>query len=132
MKQYLFDTNAVLRFVLNDIPNQSKVIVDLVQQAKQGVVLIQIPTIVFFELTYALIGAYKLGRQDVWEQCTKLLLIPYLEIPDRQLLRSGYDIWVKEQGVSFADAIFSQIAEIEGYELVTFDKKLKKIIENKI
>lgn len=124
MKRYLLDTNAVLRYIINDVPDQSRVMIDVFRQVKAGACAVSIPLVVFFEATYALTGFYGYSRSVVKEYCEKFLAIPYLEIPEREILRLGYRTWVDRVGISFADAVLLHMAHTRGEELLTFDKKL--------
>jgi len=126
MKRYLLDTNALLRYILNDVQVQAKRVVKIFQEAENGTSTILIPSVVFFEATYVLTTIYRIRREEVKEQCEKLLLVPYLIIPDRVVIRVGYSTWVKQKALSFTDAVLLHTASAEGLELITFDKKLAR------
>ena len=127
MTRFLIDTNALLRYLLKDIPAQSEIVAKIFHQAKKSEVQITIPLIVFFEATYMLTRFYKISRSDVQEQCERLLMVMYLDIPDRQVLLLGYQTWVENRSISFADAVLMHMATLADQELLTFDKKLAKL-----
>lgn len=132
MKQYLFDTNAFLRYVLHDNPHQSDEIATLFAQAKKHECDITLPLVVFFEATYVLVSFYQLSKKDVVAQLKRFLQISYIHIPDRIVLQKGYVLWSQQGSISFADAVLLEMAKFEGRELVTFDKKLKHLSLQKI
>lgn len=129
MMTYLLDTSALLRYILKDTHSQSEAIAEVFRQAKNGQSELSLPLVVFFEATYVLTSVYKFGRQAVKTQCEKFLIIPYLDIPDREILRLGYETWVKHAPISFADAVLFHMAKAEKKELFTFDKKLKNLAD---
>lgn len=131
MTKYLLDTNGLLRYFLKDIPVQSENIASVFRRTKSGEAELTIPLIVFFEVTYMLTKFYHLQRSVVKEQCEKLLGIPYIDIPDRLTLREAYGTWVEHLSVSFADAVLLHTAKTSGKELLTFDRKLKRLAHRK-
>ena len=127
MKSYLLDTSAFLRYLLHDIPAQSDTIAQIFRRAKQGECRVTLPLVVFFEATYTLATYYKLKRDEIKDRCEAFLTTPYLDIPDRQALLLGYQTWVENRSLSFADAVLMQTAKLGDQELLTFDKKLAKL-----
>ncbi|MDP1722187.1 MAG: PIN domain-containing protein [Candidatus Gottesmanbacteria bacterium] len=129
MKRFLLDTNGLLRYSLKDIPVQSEQIAQVFRLVKNGKVELTIPLIVFFEATYTLTKFYGYTRVAVKEKYETLLLAPYIDIPDRYILREAYATWAQHPGVSFADAVLLHTAKLGGKELLTFDRKLKRLAE---
>ena len=127
MKEYLLDTNAFLRYVLNDIPKQADEVTEVFTHAKKGEVGVTVPIVVFLEATYVLQKVYGYARSVVKEQCGLFFAIPSLRIPDRYIIRDAYATWMEHPGVSFADAVLLHTARLGGKELLTFDRKLKRL-----
>ena len=78
MKQYLIDSNYILRYLLNDIPSQADTVERYFRQAKSGSVLISVPILAFVECVYILLNLYKLSKLEVVEMLMKFVNIPYL------------------------------------------------------
>lgn len=129
MKRYILDTNAFLRYILNDIPSQADEVTRIFVQTQNGDAEVTIPLIVFVEASYVLITGYKYSREIVQDLCEKFLSIPSLDIPDRHILRSAYVVFVRTPSVSITDIVLLFMAVSEGKTLVTFDKKLQKLAE---
>lgn len=129
MKGLLLDTNAFLRYALNDIPSQADKVTEVFVQLKKGEVEVTIPIVVFLEATYVLVKVYGYGRAVVKQQCEAFFAIPSLTIPDRYVIREAYATWVQHLGVSFSDAVLLHIAKLSGKELLTFDKKLQRLAQ---
>jgi len=78
-------------------------------------------------LRYSLTKFYGYTRVVVKEKYETLLLAPYIDIPDRYVLQEAYATWVKNPSVSFADCVLLHTALLGGKELLTFDRKLKRL-----
>lgn len=131
MTKYLLDTNGLLRYFLKDVPTQSEEIAQVFRQVKRGEIELTIPLIVFFEATYMLTKFYGYTRGAVKEKYEKFLAAPYIDIPDRYVLREAYPTWVENPSVSFADAVLLHMAKLGGKTLLTFDRKLKRLAHRK-
>lgn len=131
MTRYLLDTNGLLRYFLKDVLRQSEEIAQVFRQVKIGEVELTIPIVVFFEATYMLTKFYGCTRSAVKEKCEKLLMAPYIDIPERYILREAYPTWKEHPSVSFADAVLLHTALIGGKKLLTFDKRLQRLAHRK-
>lgn len=54
MKRYLLDTNALLRYLLNDNPGQADEIANILTLVKNGEAEATIPLVIFLETAYVL------------------------------------------------------------------------------
>lgn len=126
MKLIVLDTNALLRFILNDIPHQKKTIEKVLLQAKQEEIHIIVPQIVIFELHFALDKYYSFSKEDIIFRLKAILAASYLDIQDRDILRTALSLYTQET-VSFVDCFLFAKSQMENAELFTFDKKLQKI-----
>lgn len=127
MKQYLIDSNYILRYLLNDIPSQADTVERYFRQAKSGSIVVSVSILAFVECAYILLNLYKLSKLEVVEMLMKFVNIPYLEIEQRNLIMKAFLLY-KDISVSFVDALFFIEAHESGRELLTFDKKLKNLI----
>lgn len=127
MKQYLIDSNYLLRYLLNDIPSQADTVERYFRQAKSGSIVVSVSILAFVECAYILLNLYKLSKLEVVEMLMKFVNIPYLEIEQRNLIMKAFLLY-KDISVSFVDALFFIEAHESGRELLTFDKKLKNLI----
>lgn len=119
----MLDANAVLRFLLKDIDEQFQQVRTIIRTKKCYVTLE-----VLAEVCYVLEGVYQVSRENVARNFRKLnndvsilnadVLLRALEI---------YDIMPK---LDFVDCILYGYNRERGIEIVTFDKKLKKRMED--
>lgn len=129
MKSFILDTNAFLRYILNDIPKQADEVEAVFILVKRSQANVTIPLEVFLEAAYVLTRVYGYTRVMIQKSCGEFFSISDLDIPDQLLLEKAYTLWVEYRGVSLSDAVLLQMAKTSGKELFTFDEKLKRLAE---
>lgn len=127
MKKYYIDTNFILRFLLKDVPQQSEEALKYFQEAENKRITIFISFLVFIEVDFALKKFYKIPKKEAIKKMKVLANIDYLDIEKKELLNQSLTLYNKNN-IDFVDAIFYSEAKLLDYELLTFDKKLKKLI----
>lgn len=127
MKQVVVDANVLLRFLLNDVPAQSARVEHLLGEARAGKVQILVTQIVVFEIHFALDKYYGFDKKTVGEKLKAILSAQYLQIDGRGILLRAVSLW-NENKVSFVDAFLAAQAQSLGVELISFDRKLTKLM----
>lgn len=122
----LIDTNALLRFLLNDIPQQADQVEAIITHAKKGKLLIIILPIILFEIEYTLRKFYKKQKEEVVEKLESLLSAPFFSIQSKNIFNQAIEIY-KQNTISFVDSFFLAQSLTDGIELFTFDKKLQRL-----
>ena len=126
MRQYLIDTNYLLRFLLRDIPAQSKIVRDYFIAAEKHEIQITVPLLVFVEIDFALRKLYSFKKEKVIKMMREIMDNISLSIEKKELL-VGVLQFYSSKNISFVDAIFCYQARLENKELLTFDRKLQKM-----
>ena len=123
MRRVIVDTNALLHFLLNDVPAQRKTVEKLLRQARNKEVLILVPQIVIFEMEFTLRKYYLTPKDKIIEKLQPIVTMNFIEIENRQpfIMALGY---FAGYNISFVDCFLLARSRIEGYELFTFDKKI--------
>ena len=115
----LLDANAILRYLLNDIPEQ----VTVVERAiKEGASTIGEA---IAEVIYVLQGVYKLKRKEISDSL--LVFLEEVDVLDMRIIKEA----LKEYGDSsldYVDCILYARAKILKEKVISFDKKLNKLI----
>lgn len=127
MKQYIVDTNAILRFLLDDIPGQKKAVEELFTQAKKSKIAIIVPEIVVFELNFVLLKYYGIDKEKIINLLQPLVSSGYLQVESRNLFIITLKTY-KSENISFVDCFLIAKSKLEKSELFTFDKKLKNLV----
>lgn len=130
MKQYLIDTNCILRYLLDDNPQQADKIEDFFMQAKENKIRITVSILVFVELIFALKKFYNYSKAEIIEKLTPLAEFTYLDIEKRELLLQAFSLYC-QANISFVDTILCVEAKMGGRQLLTFDRKLGELIKTK-
>ncbi len=126
MKHIIIDTNAFLRFFLNDIPAQKIIVENLLRRAKNSEIVINVPQIVIFELHFVLDKYYEYEKNDIIDRLKVLVSSDYLDIESREIFIPALNFY-KNMTISFVDSFLYCKSQIEQAELFTFDQKLQKL-----
>lgn len=127
MKQMIVDTNAFLRFLLDDIPEQKKTVERLLKQAEKSEVVLLVPQIVVFELQFILDKYYHFDKDKIIESLSSLIVADFLSVESKKVFIAALKLYTTEN-ISFVDCFLIAKAQAEDAEIFTFDQKLKKII----
>ena len=122
------DANAVLRLLLNDVPQQRTAVLALIQKHRQE--QLAVADIAWAEVIFVLGRNYGLSRQQI---ATAILeVIKQSEINcNRPMLIRALDHFVAHSGLSFEDCALAVYAQLNNADpLYTFDKKLAHSIPN--
>jgi len=119
----LLDTNAVLRFILKDVSKQHKEIVQFISVNPSAIRLE-----VLIEMIFVLEKYYKKNRQEIAHIVSVLgktenLLIQYPRVVAKAL------IFFVEDELDIVDCILCAFNDIMGYEVFTFDKGMKTLLQ---
>lgn len=126
MNEYLIDTNYILRFILDDIPEQTKIVREYFTQAKLGQIRITVPYLAIIELDFNLSKLYKFSKREIAEKLFNFISIPFLEFEKREEILKALTLYPKVN-LDLVDILLYCEAKLSGKELLTFDRKLKKL-----
>ena len=116
-----FDTNVLLRLLLNDIPEQHTATKKLLHQATKQ---FSIADTAIIELVFVLDRYYGFSRLEITEAVDGLMNLKEINC-NKALFKRALVIYVKHSGLSFEDCCLSVYAQLNSAEpLWTFDKKL--------
>lgn len=125
MKKVILDTNALLRFLLNDIPEQADEVEGLFRRARDGKLHLIVPEIVVFEIHFALLKYYKFPKEEVIDRLKSIVSAEFLSVESKEVFLKALKNY-QNINVSLVDCFLLAKAETERAELFSFDKKLQK------
>lgn len=128
MPRFIVDANAFLRLLLDDVPSQADQVEKTLKSAKENLVELLTPQIVIFELAFALDKYYHFPKEQVIDKLKVILSTRYLKIQDREVLKKAIELFGYRQ-VSLVDCFLICFAGQKEADILTFDKKLKKLME---
>lgn len=118
----MLDTNAILRFLLQDNQKMADSAEEQMLSKKYLV-----PIEVVAEVVYVLDKVYKTDRATIHFLIRTVLLNKNSVIPHHSVVEEAIDVYGKTK-FDFVDCLMVGYAKHKGYEIFTFDKKLKKYL----
>ena len=118
----MLDTNIILRYLLNDHKEMAE---KAEQYLNSGSVYVTIEVIA--EVVYVLKGVYSLERDLIADTIKGFLNL--VRCQDMDVLYFAIDTYGK-RNFDFVDCILFGYHMLKGIEIVTFDKKLMKLISD--
>jgi predicted nucleic-acid-binding protein len=118
------DTNVLVRFLVEDDPEQTQRATSLIERAVKADDELFITDIVLCELVWVLSGAYGFGRPDIVNTLKDLARARHLRFPDSDALVRALNAYERGRA-DFADYLIREQARRAGCDSVaTFDKAL--------
>ncbi len=124
MRKYLLDTNFILRFYLDDIPEQAAQARKIFRKARHGELELFVSHEVLIELDYVLRKVYGLEADEVVHLELGLLAGEGISTEQEDLFITALFTY-EDLGVSLLDSLLYWKARDLGAGLLTFDKRLK-------
>ncbi len=129
MRSYQLDTNALLRYITNDIRVQADQVELLFKKAIKGSVSLHICEPVFIETAVMLRNYFKFPKNKIVEALTPLLNSPELEIENRHQLTLAISIY-SNKDLDLVDCILLIRAQNRKQQIFTFDSKLQTLFSS--
>lgn len=121
------DANILLRYLRNDIPDQSRRSRRLLEQVEQGNLKVVLLPQVLFEVVFTLNWTYKVPRADIRDTLRDILALPGIRLPNKTLYYAALDLFV-QYNVPFVDAYIAAYMQSKGdreiysWDATDFDK----------
>lgn len=126
MKNFLVDTNFILRYLLADNKDLFEETKKIFNKAAKKKIKIEIVPEVIFELNYVLKGVYKVKKEKVVEILLNLVKTPYLLIETRFLLVEVLKTYQKIN-IDLFDIYLYFFGKDKNKEILSFDNDFKKL-----
>lgn len=110
----------ILRYLLNDNKEMADEVEKVITQGNAGVTIE-----VIAEVVYVLKGVYLIQRDSIRISLLNFLL--EIQADEKDVLKVALETYGK-QNLDFVDCILYAYNRVKGYEIKTFDKKLKKLL----
>jgi predicted nucleic-acid-binding protein len=120
----ILDANAVLRFLLRDIEEQA-----LAAKEKIALMECRIPAEVIAEVVYVLGGVYGIGRAAIADKIEELIAVKDGLVEKSPVVSFASRLYAETIKLDFVDCLLAGYHAITGCSVFTFDKDLKKTIE---
>lgn len=116
-----FDTNVLLRLLLNDVPDQHQAVVTLLHDHSHQFAVADVAII---EVVFVLNRYYQFSRVAIAEALEGLIALPQINC-NRALIEKTLPLYINSPKLSFEDCCLAVYADLnEALPLWTFDQKL--------
>ena len=120
----IIDANAILRYLLYDNENMAKEVNKLILNNK-----VSVRYEVLAEVIYVLEKVYSMQRNVIADSVKAFLNLPNIETETKEVLYSALETYTNRK-LDFVDCLLYGFKTICGYDVFTFDRKLKELIVN--
>jgi predicted nucleic-acid-binding protein len=124
-RDILLDTNIVIRLLVRDNEEHFIIAEQFFEDLEQGKTSALLLEIIIGEIIYVLRSVYKQNKSLIKSQLELLFTYDNLHIENQYIIQNALDIYVRKN-IDFADAILCAKKNLEGYEVMSFDKDIKK------
>jgi len=125
MKTALIDANIIVRFLVGDdekLYEKAAKIFDGIEKGKQKAIICEA---VLMEIYFVMTKFYNLPKVEVINDLKKILSLDAIISNDKTILLETLSI-LEYTNIDFVDALLSAKAKFFGYEILSFDKDIKK------
>lgn len=126
MTKVCVDTNALLRYLTNDIPAQAEKIENRLRQAENGNLEIYLFQINIVEVLYQMENWYKFTKKETAEKLFKLLKPEWFQVEAKQAVIEALKVY-SETKIDFVDLLTWAKAFESGLQVLSFDRDFDKL-----
>mgnify|MGYP000901351319 FL=1 len=118
------DANIILRYLLNDHETLSEEATAIIENNK-----VLLPNEVIAEIVYVLEKVYEVGNNEISDTLLELFKFENIAVNDIEVLEEAFLLFSRRR-LDFVDTLLYAYNKVKGYEVYTFDKKLKKLLDS--
>jgi predicted nucleic-acid-binding protein len=118
----ILDTNAILRYILRDNLTMAAEVKNLLLTEN-----CLIPVEVVAEIVYVLTKVYSVERDVVARTLTNIANVSTITIAQKNVVLHALQVY-SSANLDFVDCLLIGYAKKEGYTIFTFDKKLRRLL----
>jgi predicted nucleic acid-binding protein len=124
----LLDTSVLIRHVMGDHLEHSPRATALIRDIEEGRRSVRLSETIMFKTVFTLEKPYKVSRQTISDGVLALMALPGIVLPGKRMYPGVFELWVANQGLSFADSYHLCLARhlnLEG--VISFDRKMNRL-----
>lgn len=119
----ILDANMILRFLIRDNEEMVDTAENLIDSS-EVLLTLEVAT----EVVFVLQKVYKQERSRIVDLIMRFAGLNNISVSEHSVLIKGLKIYA-ENNLDFVDCLLAAYSQHYGYEICTFDAKLKKLIE---
>ena len=121
----LLDANIIVRFFEGDKAIHYEQSVAIIRDISTGKTKALLLDLIIAEIIYVTRRVYKREKSEIVDVLKEIILMPFLYVENQPLLFNALDVYAANN-IDFADAMLCAKKQLEGYEVLSFDKKVQK------
>jgi predicted nucleic-acid-binding protein len=121
----LLDANVIIRFLVRDNEELYQKSLEIIRDIESGKSEALLLDFILAEIVYVLKRIYKIEKLDISQAIKKLLLNDNFYTDNKIVSFEALDIYANKN-IDFADAMLCAKKNLEGFEIVSFDKDMRK------
>jgi len=121
----LLDTNVIIRFLVRDHEEHWLQSVEIFRTIEEEKLEAMLMDFILAEVIYVLKRIYKYEKKEIASTLKKLLLYKNLYTENKLITFEALEIYA-EKNIDFADAMLCAKKNLEGFEIISFDKDVKR------
>lgn len=118
----IVDANIVLRYLLNDSDELTEKATEIIENSD-----IFVPNEVIAEVVYVLEKVYEVSNIEISTTLKELFRYGNLSLNDAEVVEAALALYGSRK-LDFVDTMLYAYRKVKGYEVFTFDKKLKNLL----
>ena len=115
----ILDANAILRYLLNDIEDQAKIVEETINKDAYTI------SEVICEVVYVLEGVYNLNKNEISDVLTDF--IDEIDMYDKTITKEALKAF-KTNNLDYVDCLLLARHKLYNDNIISFDKKLNKAL----
>ena len=119
----IIDANIILRYLLNDHDELSAKAATIIEDNE-----VLLPNKVIVEVVYVLEKVYNVKNEEICDTLLALFKYKNFTVDDFEVLKEALLLFSRRR-IDFVDTLLYAYNKVKGYQVFTFDKKLKKLLE---
>ncbi|MDR0468396.1 MAG: PIN domain-containing protein [Peptococcaceae bacterium] len=121
----IVDANAVLRLILSDNDEMVEEVKNLIRSRS-----VLLKNEVVAEIVYVLLRVYKVSREEICRSLMGLISIRNVHFESEDVMKVAL-LTFQEKNCDFVDSLLFAYDRIDHAEIFTFDKQLRRLIDNR-
>jgi predicted nucleic acid-binding protein len=119
----LVDADFILRYLLDDHPQNGRAAKKLIEEAGAGKILLEIPFITVSDAIFRLQRIHRIPKANIGRELLKVLSAPGIKLTGPPWLLGAVEEY-RTRNISFGDACIAAEARQENLPVASFDKGL--------
>lgn len=121
-KNYILDTNVLLRFLVGDNKSQQIQAIEWFRQAEKGEIKIIVVPLVIAETCFVLESFYKQNRSDIISSMEVFISQRWLRVENRDVIKHTWFYY--QNNLHFVDSYLLAWSKISQDGILSFDQKV--------